>query len=118
MRDGRVLGSHCSGQHLSAADKAALFKTFTKVICQKAGLMACFMANGPRIAKGRWPSHQSSNKDGSSAFFDESAEDEMSPLMRSFQRAASSCAECWRWWRYRQRLFAHGSGAWAPTSTT
>ena len=71
---------------LNAADKAALFKTFTKVMAQKTGMMATFMAKW----SADWPGqsghiHMSLKyKDGDAAFFDGDASDGMSPLMRHF----------------------------------
>ncbi len=71
---------------LSAADKAALFKTFTKVVCQRHELMATFMAKWSPD----WPGqsghlHVSLKRDdGTSAFYDEGAEHTMSKTMRHF----------------------------------
>ncbi len=72
---------------LVAADKAALFKTFTKVFAQRAGWMATFMAKWSKD----WPGQSGhmhislQNKDGSSAFYvpDESKH-HMSETMRHF----------------------------------
>ena len=71
---------------LEAADRAALFKTFVKVLAQRRGLMATFMA--------KWSQHlpgQSGHlhvslaaKDGSSVFYDETAPHTMSKEMRWF----------------------------------
>ena len=71
---------------LNAADKAALFKTFTKIMAQKNGMMATFMAK----CSADWPGqsghiHMSlKSKDGAAAFFDGDKSDGMSPLMRHF----------------------------------
>jgi glutamine synthetase len=71
---------------LASADKAALFKTFTKVVAQKNDLMATFMAKWSPD----WPGqsghmHVSFTKaDGSSAFYDAEAEHCMTPTMRHF----------------------------------
>ena len=71
---------------LNAADKAALFKAFTKIMAQKNGMMATFMAK----CSGDWPGqsghiHMSlKSKDGASAFFDGDTSDGMSQLMRHF----------------------------------
>jgi glutamine synthetase len=71
---------------LNAADKAALFKTFTKIMAQKNGMMATFMAK----CSADWPGqsghiHMSlKSKDGAAAFFDDDTSDGMSPLMRHF----------------------------------
>ncbi len=71
---------------LNAADKAALFKAFTKIMAQKNGMMATFMAK----CSGDWPGqsghiHMSlKSKDGAAAFFDGDTSDGMSQLMRHF----------------------------------
>lgn len=72
---------------LAAADKAALFKTFAKILCQRRGWMATFMAKWSRD----WPGqsghlHNSlyDAKSGEPAFFDASAERQMSDNMRWF----------------------------------
>jgi glutamine synthetase len=71
---------------LRAADKAVLFKTFAKVMAQRRGLMATFMAKWSN----RWPGqsghiHVSLRRtDGSSAFHEETAPDHMSETMRHF----------------------------------
>ena len=71
---------------LRAADKAVLFKTFAKVMAQRRGLMATFMAKWSRD----WPGqsghiHVSLRRaDGSSAFHDPKAEHGMSETMRHF----------------------------------
>ena len=71
---------------LAAADKAALFKTFTKVLAQHNGMMATFMAKWSRD----WPGqsghiHMSlKHADGSSAFYDASQPHSMSQTMRYF----------------------------------
>lgn len=68
---------------LSAADNAALFKTFTKILAQKRGWMATFMAKWSRD----WPGqsghiHCSISRDGKGLFYDPSKEHGMSDLMR------------------------------------
>lgn len=68
---------------LAAADKAALFKTFTKVLAQRRGWMATFMAKWSRD----WPGqsghiHCSLTKDGRGAFHDPSKPNGMSDTMR------------------------------------
>ncbi|MDP2323279.1 MAG: glutamine synthetase, partial [Gammaproteobacteria bacterium] len=72
---------------LEAADRAALFKTFTKVLAQRNGLMATFMAKWSKD----WPGqsghlHVSLNwaKGGSSVFHDSKREHSMSQEMRWF----------------------------------
>jgi glutamine synthetase len=72
---------------LEAADQAALFKTFTKVMAQRKGLMATFMAKWSND----WPgqsghmhiSFQDKNS-GKSVFFAEDKPDNMSDEMRWF----------------------------------
>ena len=70
---------------LSAADKAILFKTFTKVLAQRRGLMATFMAKW----SGSWPGqsghiHLSLTRDGRPVFHDEGGRHRMSETMRHF----------------------------------
>ncbi|MGA8260473.1 MAG: hypothetical protein WB783_09700 [Arenicellales bacterium] len=71
---------------LEAADKAALFKTFTKVIAQRAGWMASFMAKWSP----NWPGQSGhihislQRQDGSPVFYDDAAPDTMSETMRHF----------------------------------
>lgn len=72
---------------LKAADKAALFKTFTKILCQQRGLMATFMARWSN----EWPGqsghlHMSlaDKKTGKGVFFDDSKDMCMSDTMRHF----------------------------------
>ncbi|MBL8839655.1 MAG: glutamine synthetase [Alphaproteobacteria bacterium] len=72
---------------LASADKAALFKTFTKVLAQRRGWMASFMAKWSKD----WPGcgghiHVSlwDKKKGSSAFFDDKDPHRMSKTMRHF----------------------------------
>jgi glutamine synthetase len=71
---------------LAAADKAALFKTFAKVLAQRWELMATFMAKwSPDFPGQSGHLHQSLwNKDGSSAFYDESREHKMSAVFRHY----------------------------------
>ena len=70
---------------LEAADKAALFKTILKVLCQKRGWMATFMAKWSRDVPGQSGHLHSSlldAKTGESVFFDADARHHMSDLMR------------------------------------
>jgi glutamine synthetase len=72
-------------QALASADKAALFKTFAKVIAQKHGLMATFMAKWSP----QWPGqsghiHLSLKKDGKPVFHDPGQPHTMSDTMRWF----------------------------------
>ena len=69
-----------------AADKAALFKTFIKIAMQRMGYMATFMAKW----SSEWPGQSGhlhlslQNKDGSSAFYDDAKEHNMSDTMRHY----------------------------------
>jgi glutamine synthetase len=71
---------------LEAADKAALFKTFLKVLAQRRGLMATFMAKWSN----NWPGQSGhihlsmKNKEGVSAFYDPKQPHNMSKTMRHF----------------------------------
>ena len=71
---------------LASADKAGLFKTFTKVVAQRNDLMATFMAKwSPDYPGQSGHLHISLNHaDGTSAFYDPDGEAGMSPLMRHF----------------------------------
>ncbi len=70
----------------AAADKAALFKTFIKIAMQRMGYMATFMAKWST----EWPGQSGhlhlslKNTDGSSAFYDDAQEFNMSDTMRHF----------------------------------
>lgn len=71
---------------MAAADKAILFKTFTKIFAQRNDLMATFMAKWSMD----WPGQSGhlhlslKNKDGTTAFHDPSKEHGMSDAMRWF----------------------------------
>lgn len=71
---------------LRSADKAVLFKTFSKVFAQRRNLMACFMAKWSK----EWPGQSGhihvslAYEDGTSAFRDDSAPHGMSSTMRYF----------------------------------
>jgi len=71
---------------LKAADKGALFKTFTKILAQKNELMATFMAKwSPDYPGQSGHIHLALvNKDGGSLFFDEAKEHNISDAMRHF----------------------------------
>ncbi|MGL4766987.1 MAG: glutamine synthetase family protein [Formosimonas sp.] len=73
-------------QALVAADNAALFKTFSKVVAQRQNRVASFMAKWHRDFSGQGGHIHMSLKhlDGSTAFFDETAEHRMSATMRHF----------------------------------
>jgi glutamine synthetase len=71
---------------LAAADKGALFKTFTKILAQQNGLMATFMAKwSPEYPGQSGHIHLSlARKDGKSVFHDPLKEHNMSDEMRHF----------------------------------
>jgi glutamine synthetase len=72
---------------LNACDKAGIFKTFSKVFCQKRGLMATFMARWNTSLPGLGGHvHQSlyDLKSGKNIFHDGNSEHTMSPLMRQY----------------------------------
>jgi len=109
------------GDALPSADRAALFRLFTKVLAQKRDWLATFMAKWSKD----WPGcgghmHMSLWKGGKSAFYDEKAPHRMSTTMRHFvggQRAlmpetlamVASTVNSYR------RLIP---GFWAPTDAT
>ncbi len=71
---------------LAAADKAALFKTFTKVLAQRNGWIATFMAKWSP----KWPGSSGHlhlslrDDDGNAAFYDDTKPQNMSDQMRHF----------------------------------
>lgn len=71
---------------LESADRAALFKTFTKVALQREGKMATFMARWSP----EWPGQSGhihlslKDKDGKSLFYDGNGENNMSETMKHF----------------------------------
>jgi glutamine synthetase len=71
---------------LEAADRAALFKTFAKVLAQRHGLMATFMAKWSNSVPGQSGHLHISlrNTQGESVFYDPSKPHEMSDAMRWF----------------------------------
>ena len=71
---------------LEAADRAALFKTFTKVLAQRRGLMATFMAKWSNSVPGQSGHLHISLRGtgGGSVFHDPSKPHEMSDIMRWF----------------------------------
>ncbi|MBS0394600.1 MAG: glutamine synthetase [Proteobacteria bacterium] len=71
---------------LEAADRAALFKTFTKVLAQRRGLMATFMAKWSNKYPGQSGHLHVSlqGRDGAAVFHDPSRPHHMSDLMRWF----------------------------------
>ena len=76
--------SYCEA--LEAADRAALFKTFTKVLAQRHGLMASFMAKWSNSVPGQSGHLHVSLRtlEGKAVFHDPSQADEMSDAMRWF----------------------------------
>ncbi|MEK6750097.1 MAG: glutamine synthetase [Pseudomonadota bacterium] len=112
----------CVDHAAAAADKAALFKTFIKVACQRNNLMATFMAKWSP----QWPGqgghiHTSlKNNNGKSAFYDPQGQFGMSETMRHYVGGQL---------RYLPELLAMVAptvnsytrlipGFWAPTTTT
>jgi len=70
---------------LQAADKAVLFKTFTKVLAQKHGMMATFMAKYSNDYPGQSGHlHMSATNNGKPLFYDENKPDAVSDAMRYF----------------------------------
>lgn len=76
----------CVAGALEAADRAALFKTFTKVLCQRRGLLATFMAKWSGDYPGQsGHAHVSlRTADGASVFHDAGAPGHMSAAQRQF----------------------------------
>lgn len=106
---------------LEAADKAALFKTFAKVIAQRNGLMATFMAKWSADYPGQSGHiHLSLQRNGGSAFHDPEGPHRMSPTMQQF------LAGCQTFLPETLAMVAGTvnsysrlvPGAWAPTSAT
>ena len=83
---GVIEAALCHCEALEAADRAALFKTFTKVLAQRHGLMATFMAKWSNKYAGQSGHlHVSLQKrDGTAAFHDPRKPHEMSDVMRWF----------------------------------
>lgn len=71
---------------LEAADRAVLFKTFTKVLAQRQGLLATFMAKWSQEQAGQSGHIHISLKDenGASVFYDEAKPHRISDMMRHF----------------------------------
>ena len=107
----------------AAADKAMLFKTFTKALAQKNGLMATFMAKWSHDYPGQSGHIHLSLKDrasGKGAFFDADAPHRMSATQRHFMAGVQ---------RYLPEFFAMFAptvnsysrlvpGYWAPLDAT
>lgn len=108
---------------LSAADKAAIFKTFTKVFFQKRGKMATFMAKWSLDYPGQsGHMHQSlyDLETGQSVFHKAGGRERMSPIMESYvagmqQYLKPFLSLCAPTVNSYTRLV---KGAWAPTSAT
>jgi glutamine synthetase len=107
---------------LSAADKAALFKTFSKVVAQRRGLMATFMAKWSKDYPGQSGHVHMSLRDaeGKPVFHEPDAPHGMSATMRHFVAGQQ---------RYMPELLSMVSptvnsytrlipGFWAPTDAT
>ena len=108
---------------LSGADKAALFKTFTEVFCQKRDLVATFMAKWSMDYPGQSGHvHQSlvDAKTETSLFYEGTEEHGMSPLMRHYVAGQQKYLKpflclCAPTINSYTRLV---KGAWAPTAAT
>ena len=107
---------------LEAADRAALFKTFAKVLAQRHGLMATFMAKWSNSVPGQSGHlHISMRKaNGDSVFHDGSKPHEMSDAMRWFVGGQQALMPEWLAMiagtvNSYSRLVP---GYWAPTSAT
>ena len=107
---------------MSAGDKAALFKTFTKVACQKAGYMAAFMAKWSEKYPGQSGHiHMSlQNLDGTSAFYQEDGRYTMTETMEQFVAGCQVLMpEMLVMLAPTVNSFTRMvPGAWAPTSAT
>jgi glutamine synthetase len=107
---------------LSAADKAILFKTFTKVFAQRRGLMATFMAKWSNDWPGQSGHIHISLRDraGKSVFHDAGAPHKISDAMRHFIGGQQRLMPAWLAMvsstvNSYSRLVP---GFWAPTSAT
>ena len=108
---------------LRAADKAALFKTVVKVVAQKHGLMATFMAKwNPSLPGCGGHIHQSlSDREGKkSLFYDRNPDGQMSDLMRHYLAGQLALMRefavmfCPTVNSYKRAV----PGTWAPTNVT
>ncbi|HEY2684955.1 MAG TPA: glutamine synthetase [Steroidobacteraceae bacterium] len=112
--------SYCEA--LEAADRAALFKTFTKALAQRRGLMATFMAKWSNSVPGQSGHlHISMRKtNGDAVFHDPAKPHEMSDAMRWFVGGQQALMPEWLAMvagtvNSYSRLVP---GYWAPTSAT
>jgi glutamine synthetase len=108
---------------VEAADRAALFKTFTKVFFQRRGLLATFMAKWSNDYPGQSGHlHQSlaDRKTGKPLFHQKGGRSSMSPAMESFVAGQTRflrelCAMIAPTVNSYRRMV---KGAWAPTAAT
>jgi glutamine synthetase len=106
----------------NAADKAALFKTFTKVWAQRRNLMATFMAKWSNDYPGQSGHIHISlrHKDGQSAFHDAAQPHSMSKIQRHFVAGQQHLMPQWMA-MLAQTVNAYSRlvpGFWAPTEAT
>lgn len=107
---------------LAAADKAALFKTVVKIVAQRQGLLATFMAKwNPNLPGSSGHIHQSlRNAQGKNLFYGRRSEGHMSELMRRYMAGQLSLMRdfaalfCPTVNSYKRLV----PGAWAPTHIT
>jgi glutamine synthetase len=110
---------HCEA--LEAADRAALFKTFAKILAQRHGLMATFMAKWSNHVPGQSGHlHMSLAKDGRPVFHDPGKAQEMSDEMRWFIGGQQALMpECLAMIACTVNSYSRLiPGYWAPTSAT
>jgi glutamine synthetase len=107
---------------LEAADRAALFKTYTKVLAQRHGMMATFMAKWSNIYPGQSGHLHISlaRQDGRSVFHDPAKAHDMSDEMRWFIGGQQALMpECMAMIACTVNSYSRLiPGFWAPTSAT
>lgn len=111
--------AHCEA--LEAADRAALFKTFTKVLAQRQGLMATFMAKWSNRYPGQSGHlHLSLSRSGGNVFHDPGRSHGMSDEMRWFLGGQQALMpECLAMVAPTVNSYSRlVPGYWAPTSAT